>query len=244
MAEFQKVRGSHEISIRAADLLEDMRPQDYNGSNRAKTVRTINDILQGRAQRTVDSFLLGLRNTGGVCYAQRVGEVCQDVQAFLSQKALLSQPYTKTSKKQYKYQDLRAETIRVIQGTSRLNVDLLNSIVAETTAQIKELEQQIKTAETELHELTHGAEQARQDYAQLMSWAGLYDKCTFEAKKMIAAQFIKTVHIKRDYEIEIEFNVAFTEFQKIYLEPEPEESKRKRSATTILALAETTGQAV
>ena len=92
--------------------------------------------------------------------------------------------------KQRDYQDLRAETIRVIQGTSRLNVDLLNSIVTETTAQIKELEQQIKTAETELHELTHGAEQARQDYAQLMNWAGLYDNCTFEAKKMIAAQFI------------------------------------------------------
>lgn len=103
MAEFQKVRGSHEISIRAADLLEDMRPQDYNGSNRAKTVRTINDILQGRTQRTVDSFLTGLRNTGGVGYAQRVEEVCQDVQAFLSQRALLSQPYTKTSNKQYKY---------------------------------------------------------------------------------------------------------------------------------------------
>lgn len=109
---------------------------------------------------------------------------------------------------------------------------------------VDRLSQQIKTAETELHELTHGAEQARQDYAQLISWAGLYDKCTFEAKKMIAAQFIKTVHIKRDYEIEIEFNVAFTEFQKIYLEPEPEESKRRRSATTILALAETAGQAV
>lgn len=103
MAEFQKVRGSHEISIRAADLLEDMRLRDYNGSNRAGTVRTINDILQGRAQRTVDSFLLGLRNTGGDGYAQRVEEVCQDVQAFLTQKALLSQPYTKTSKKQYKY---------------------------------------------------------------------------------------------------------------------------------------------
>lgn len=103
MAEFQKVRGSHEISIRAADLLEDMRPQDYNGSNRAGTVRTINDILQGRTQRTVDSFLTGLRNTGGETYAPRVEEVCQDVQAFLSQRALLSQPYTKTSKKQYKY---------------------------------------------------------------------------------------------------------------------------------------------
>ena len=103
MAEFQKVRGSHEISIRAADLLEDMRPQDYNGSNRAGTVRTINDILQGRARRTADSFLTGLRNTGGEVYAARVEEVCQDVRAFLAQKALLSQTYTKTSNKQYKY---------------------------------------------------------------------------------------------------------------------------------------------
>ena len=103
MAEFQKVRGSREISIRAADLLEDMRPQDYNGANRAETVRTINDILQGRTQRTVDSFLAGLRNTGGEEYAPRIEEISRDTQTFLSQKALLSQPYTKASKKQYNY---------------------------------------------------------------------------------------------------------------------------------------------
>ncbi len=36
---------------------------------------------------------------------------------------------------------------------------------------------------------------------QQMNWAELYDKCTFEAKKMIAAQFVKAVHIKRDYEM-------------------------------------------
>lgn len=157
-------------------------------------------------------------------------------------KAKLNLLNTQYQQRQRDYQDLRAETIRVIQGTSRLNVDLLNSIVAETTGQIKELEQQIKAAETELHELTHGAEQARQDYAQLISWAELYDNCTFEAKKMIAAQFIKAAHIKRYYEIEVEFNVAFAEFQKIYLEPE--ESKCGRGATTILALANATGQAV
>ena len=37
---------------------------------------------------------------------------------------------------------------------------------------------------------------------------------------------------------------VLSEFQKIYLEPESEESKRKRSGVTILALAEATGQAV
>ena len=97
------MKGSHQISIRAADLLEDMRPQHYNGANRAETVRTINDILQGRTERTVDAFLTGLRNTGGEDYAQRVEEISRDIQAFLAQKALLSQPYTKSSGKQYKY---------------------------------------------------------------------------------------------------------------------------------------------
>ena len=80
-----------------------MRPQHYNGMNRAQTVRTINDILQGRTERTVDTFLIGLRNTGGEDYAQRVEEISREIQAFLTQKELLTQPYTKSSSKQYKY---------------------------------------------------------------------------------------------------------------------------------------------
>ena len=138
---------------------------------------------------------------------------------------------------------MRAETLRVIQGTSRLNVDLLNSIVEETTAQIKDLEQQIETANAKLQELVSGAEKVRQDYAELINWAKLFDNCNFEAKKMIIAQFVKAVCVKRDYEIEVEFNVAFDEFQQIYLEPEKEGAKT-RGTTTILALAEKVGQAV
>lgn len=55
--------------------------------------------------------------------------------------------------KQRDYQDLRAETLRVIRGDSRLNVDFLNSIVDETITQLKELGQQVKEAEAELREL-------------------------------------------------------------------------------------------
>lgn len=101
--EHRQVKGSRQISIQAADLLEDMRPQHYNGANRVETVRTINDILQGRTERTVDAFLTGLRNTGGEDCAQRVEEISREIQAFLTQKALLSRPYTKSSDKQYKY---------------------------------------------------------------------------------------------------------------------------------------------
>lgn len=78
-----------------------------------------------------------------------------------------------------------------------------------------------------MQELVSGAEKVRQDYAELMNWAKLFDNCNFEAKKMIVAQFVKAVRVKRDYEIEVEFNAAFDEFQQIYLEPEKKEDKAR-----------------
>lgn len=133
------------------------------------------------------------------------------------------------------YQALRAETIKVIQGTSHLNVDLLNSLISETEAQLKDLKAQIQTAELELQKDISDSDHAKKEYAQLTDWADLYDNCSFEAKKMILSQFIKAVRIKRGYELDIEFNVSFEEFQALYLEPEADTHKR-RGATDVLAL--------
>ena len=145
--------------------------------------------------------------------------------------------------KQREYQDLRAETIKVVQGTSRLNVDLLNSLVEEPSDQIKQLEQQIQATTTELEETLRDASQVLQEYDQLIGWAEMYDNCTFEAKKMIVAQFVKAVRVRRDYEIDIEFNVSFEEVQALYLEGEPEEAKRP-GAETLLAIETKARQAV
>lgn len=139
----------------------------------------------------------------------------KEVDLAKSKLNLLNEQYRQ---KQREYQDLRAETIKVIQGTSRLNVDLLNSLVAETSEQIKQLSWQIQTAAAELEETVQSASQVLREYDQLMGWAEMYDNCTFEAKKMIVAQFVKAVHVRRDYEIDIEFNVSFEEFQALYLE--------------------------
>ena len=139
--------------------------------------------------------------------------------------------------KQRDYQDLRAETLKVIQGNSHFSADLLNSLMDETAAQLKELESQMQAAELELREAVSGTEQVKKEYTQLMNWAELYDNCTFEAKKMIVAQFVKAVHVKRGYELDIEFNVSFEEFQSLYLEPEEKGRKRNRGTGEILALA-------
>ena len=135
-------------------------------------------------------------------------------------KAKLKLAQEQMNHKQEEYETLRAETVKVLQGRSRLNVDLLNSLVAETEGAIKILETQIQAAQDELQERLDSADTVRQEYAQLVSWADMYDNYTFEAKKMILAQFIKAVYVRRDYEIEIEFNVSFEEFQDLYLAKE------------------------
>ncbi len=132
-------------------------------------------------------------------------------------KAKLKLANEQLSQKQEEYETLRAETVKVLQGKSRLNVDLLNSLVAETKEAIRGLETQVQAAQAELQERLDSAEIVRQEYVQLVSWADMYDHCTFEAKKMILAQFIKAVYVRRDYEIEIEFNVSFEEFQNLCL---------------------------
>lgn len=156
----------------------------------------------------------------------------QEVELVKSRLSLLNEQYRQ---KQREYQDLRAETIKVIQGTSRLNADLLNSLVSETAEQIKQLAAQIQSTTAELEETVQTASQVLREYDQLISWAEMYDHCTFEAKKMIVAKFVKAVRVRRDYEIDIEFNVSFEEFQALYLEGEPEEAKRP-GINTILAM--------
>ena len=124
-----------------------------------------------------------------------------------------------------------------------MNVDLLNSLVAATSEQIKQLSWQIQTATAELEETVQSASQVLREYDQLIGWAEMYDNCTFEAKKMIVAQFVKEVHVRRDYEIDIEFNVSFEEFQALYLDKEPEEIRGRRN-DTVLAMETKTRQVV
>lgn len=116
--------------------------------------------------------------------------------------------------KQKELDDYKSETIKVIRGQSKLSSDLLNTLVAEAESQVQEAQASADTAEAELQELIETSEGLKREYDQLLSWADLYDKSSFEAKKMIVSQFIKAVRVGRDYNIEVDFNVSFEELQR------------------------------
>ena len=150
----------------------------------------------------------------------RAKEKIQAVDLARARLKLLKDQY---QHKQRDYQALREETLKVVQGTSHLNVDMLNILIDETNAQLKDLEQQISEAGRELQEMETSAEQIQNEYAQLMNWAELYDNCSFDAKKMIVAQFVKAVYVKKGFELAIEFNVSSDEFQILSLDAEAED---------------------
>lgn len=116
-------------------------------------------------------------------------------------------------KKQKDLEDFKAETLKVIRGTSKLSIDLLNSLVAETEGQVRQIEAQLADAEHQYSDMIQSSENLRSEYDQLLTWADLYKKSSFEAKKMIVSQFIKAVYVGRDYDIDIEFNVSFDDFR-------------------------------
>ena len=135
--------------------------------------------------------------------------------------------------KQKELEDYKGETLKVIRGQSKMSIDLLNTLVAETEVQIKEILTSLDSAETELKELLETSEGLKQEYDRLLSWADLYDKSTFEAKKMIVAQLIKAVRVGRDYNTEIDFNVSFEEFQSYRVknsEPNSVQARESRTA--------------
>jgi DNA invertase Pin-like site-specific DNA recombinase len=109
--------------------------------------------------------------------------------------------------------DLRAETLKVIRGTSKLSADLLNSLIDETSEKIKEAERQVVTAQAKYDEVHASAASYEAEYDQLLSWADLYASASIGKKKMIVAQLIKSIHVRRDYEISIEFNLSLEDLQ-------------------------------
>lgn len=57
-------------------------PENYPPSDRARTVRAVNDILQGASTRTTDDLLTELEEKGGDYYAGEIKGVKKDILAF------------------------------------------------------------------------------------------------------------------------------------------------------------------
>lgn len=102
MNDYKAVRSSLDISKSIAFYLEMSDPAAFRLRDRAGSIRTINDILQGRSEKTVEAMLAELEQKGGTYYAGEIAVLRQNIQDFQHQKKMLTQLYSRRNSKAYK----------------------------------------------------------------------------------------------------------------------------------------------
>ena len=110
--EYRKTKSTHDISIRIADNLERYDPQNYHPANRARTVMEINDILQGRSERTIENLLDEVQKKFGEYGAKASAEIMSDVRNFQRQRQTLDYPYDRSNAKSYKFKTYNPDAER------------------------------------------------------------------------------------------------------------------------------------
>lgn len=105
--------------------------------------------------------------------------------------------------------EYEAEVIKVIRGESKLNPDLLNKLYEDAKAKAADAEQSVKGLEAQVQDGEKMKDSLSQQFDNLRTWADMYGECDMETKKMILARIMKSVRVRRDYEIEIDFTVDF-----------------------------------
>ena len=109
---------------------------------------------------------------------------------------------------------LKKEMIRVIQGTSGLDREMIQQMVNENKEALLIAQTNLADSEKKLKEIEEQNQKAERNCSNLFTWASTYKGASFERRQAILKQFIKEVRVGRDYNIEIVLNVPLDEFEE------------------------------
>lgn len=109
---------------------------------------------------------------------------------------------------------LKKEMIRVIQGTSGLDREMIQQMVNENKEALLTAQTNLADSEKKLKEIEEQNQKAERNCSDLFTWASTYQNASFQQRQAILNQFIKEVRVGRDYDIEIILNVPLEEFEE------------------------------
>ena len=127
-------------------------------------------------------------------------------------KSLLHSVQAEYTKAAADLETLKGEVIKTIRGESTFSKELLSSLIAESEAKCRELQEGMETAQAAYDEGKAVLASLNAQYDDIISWAEMYDTASMEAKKMIVNCLIKRVKVYRDYKLHIDFNIDFEQF--------------------------------
>jgi hypothetical protein len=108
--------------------------------------------------------------------------------------------------------DYKAEVVKVIRGESSFTAELLNGLIESAQGKSNDTEKVIASLQNEHEDSKRMLAEIKSQYTKALNWSEVFDDADIEAKKMIVSYLIKKVSVRRDYNIDIEFNIDFEQF--------------------------------
>lgn len=127
-------------------------------------------------------------------------------------RAILAGAEKAFAKHQKEYETYKAEVIKAIQGKSKFNADVLNELLTASKAAMDAAEAEIHHRNKELTDSSQAYSEAQHNLKELLTWADLFRNSSMASKRMIMSQLVKAVRVRRDYELEIDFNIAYEQY--------------------------------
>ena len=110
------------------------------------------------------------------------------------------------------YESLKAEIMKAVQGKSLLPAEILNEMAEEIRERLMATSRRITELNEELADSNARMEDLRAEYQHIVSWSEMFDNSDRATQKMICAYIIKRVTVRRDYQLDIEFNINVQQF--------------------------------
>lgn len=129
-----------------------------------------------------------------------------------SVKSNLKRSETALGRHEINLEALKKELLAVIKGESILDRATLNETIAATKEGYEKAAADVEHWRGELGKGEAVAQRLNQQFQQVMTWASAYSTSTFEEKKMIIAQIVDKIRLKRDYEIDVELKINYNDF--------------------------------
>lgn len=115
-------------------------------------------------------------------------------------------------KMQRRLKELSVEVGKSISGESSFSTEILTMSIQSTEEEIRKIDVELNECDKKLEEKNEILKNLDYHYSQFKSWAEEFDYVSKEQKKMIICHLIKAIRVKSGYEIDIEFNVSYSQF--------------------------------
>ena len=135
-------------------------------------------------------------------YAQEVSEKKRSIKKLNEER----------EKMQKRLKELSVEVGKSISGESSFSTDILTMSIQSTEEEIRKIDAKLDVCDKKLIEKNEILKNLDYYYSQFKNWAEEFDYASNERKKMIICHLIKAIRVKSGYEVDMEFNVNYSQF--------------------------------